>query len=162
MSDSYNWWEDPKNKLEVDRISWWNHSDNMTTYPLPISVIHDGEWCVVTGNDETKKLLGEYLNVSSQGKTREEAISDYFKMLRFNHEFILGRELKFQRWVPLQIGPWGHIGGSWFSVYGIHVHFRYGKGMKGGRYIPYTLLNISMSSDWMAYKRWKKNRKNDS
>lgn len=151
----YNWWTDPKNKEEVDRISWWNHAENNDIAEIPISVKEsDGVW-VATFNDETRKWLGQGASSVAQGKTKKVAIAKLFAMyhmgLSYNEECVLS----YQRFVPLRIGPWTK-GGKWFAVFGIHFNFRYGKGMKGGWYIPFTKQNISSHSDWSIYRRFKK------
>ena len=54
---NYNWWEDSKNKKEVERISWWNHPENKEDYMLPISVSEsDGVW-VATCNVRFQQLF---------------------------------------------------------------------------------------------------------
>lgn len=155
---NYNWWDDPKNQEEVKRISWWNHSRNMKTIEFPLSIIQEGENWTVASNDETKKLIGKLGNAAS-GKTQQEAIDSFWKIIRFHHEFLNEERLSYQRWVPFRKGPWGNTGGNWASIFGIHVYLRYGKNMKGGWYIPFTKLNISLSNDWLMYKRWKKEKK---
>ena len=156
---NYNWWEDPKNKEEVERLSWWNHEKNKETFSFPISVVKDGDCWVATCNDETKKLLGDRLHGCAQGKTKEEAIAEMFMMIRMSHNYSEECRLNYQRWVPFRKGDWKHIGGSWLIIFGIHINFRYGKGMKGGKYIPFTKLNISIYSEWITYRNWKRNQK---
>jgi len=155
----YNWWEDPKNKEQVERISWWNHEENKDTYPFPISVVKSDEVWVATCNDETKKLLGDRLHGCAQGKTKEEAIQQMFLMIKIAHEFSEECRLKYERWVPFRKGDWKHTGGKWFVIFGIHVYFRYGNGMKGGWYFPLTKLNISVSSKWSIYRKFKNERR---
>jgi hypothetical protein len=43
----------------------------------------------------------------------------------------------------------------------VQFYFRYAKGirMQGGRYIPFTNLNILVSNKWTLYKNWKLNEK---
>lgn len=158
MAEEYNWWTDPKNKEEVERISWWNHEKNKESFNFPISVVQSDDVWVVACNDETTKLLGEGLHSCSQGKTKEEAIASMFQLMRLTHEYAEECRLNYQRWVPLRVGPWKHRGGRWLAFFGLHVYFRHGKGMKGGHYIPFTKLNVSFSSDWTAYKKYKQKK----
>jgi len=161
MQNKYSWWEDPKNKEEVERISWWNHPENKEDYMLPISVINsDGVW-VATCNDETKLVLGDRLHGCAQGDTKADAIEKMFQLIRFSHEFSERQVMRYQRWVPFRKGNWKHTGGGWFVIFGLHFYFRYGKGMKGGKYIPFTKLNISFHSEWAMYKKWKLSKGKD-
>lgn len=155
MNKYYNWWEDPNNKEEVDKLSWWNHSENKTFIEFPVSIIQDGKYWVIGTNDDTYKLMGDNFNSSAQGDTKEEAIQQFFLGLHIILDYSEKCRLNYQRWVPFRKGPWRKIGGTWFAIFGFHVYFRYGKGMKGGWYIPFTKLNISFSSDWALYKHYK-------
>jgi len=157
-SHLYNWWTDPKNKDSVEKLSWWNHPENRKIVYLPISLVHDDGYWVASCSDETKKFLGE-LHSCAQGKSEEEAINNMFEMLRFSYEYEVECRLRYQRWVPLRVGPWGMSGGRWFSVFGINVSFRHGDNMLGGWYVQFTKLNISIHSDWSAYKNWKHNNR---
>jgi hypothetical protein len=161
MKKAYNWWEDPKNTEEVQRISWWEHSENKTFIQFPLSIINDHGYFVVASNSETKQLIGNIGGSSAQGDTLKGAVDQYFKLIKFHHEFLNEKMLSYQRWVPFRKGPWGKIGGNWFAIFGINMHFRYGKGMKGGFYIPYTKLNISLHNNWNAYNRWKSKNKHE-
>lgn len=157
--ENYNWWDDPKNKEEVERISWWNHEKNKETFSLPISVVNDGEWWVAACNDETKKLLGDRLHGCAQGKTKEEAIDEMFMLIRMAHDYSEECRLNYQRFVPFRKGDWKHTGGKWLIIFGIHIYFRYGKGMKGGAYLPFTKLNVSLSNEWTTYRKFKNERR---
>lgn len=158
MAEENNWWTDPKNQEEVKRISWWEHEKNKESVNFPISAVQSGDVWVVACNSETNNLVGEGLNACAQGKTKEEAIESLFLMIKLQHEYAEECRLKYQRWVPFRLGPWGNTGDNWFSIFGIHFYFRRGDGMRGGQYIPFTKLNISVSSDWSAYKKWKKKK----
>lgn len=158
--DKYSWWDDPKNKEEVERLSWWNHDNNKDTFAFPISVVKDGDWWVATCNDETKKLLGDNLHGCAQGKTKQQAIDKMFMIIRMGHDYAEECRLNYQRWVPFRKGDWNR-GARWFVIFGINFYFRYGNGMKGGRYVPFTKFNISISNEWAAYRNWKRNRKKD-
>lgn len=157
MKEEYNWWTDPKNKEEVEFHSWWNHPENQTTVEIPIALAKSGEhWVATTGVKAEEQYLGEELHGLGSGDTKEEAIAKMFEYIRLMAFYYKDSELRYQRWVPFRKGPWGRIGGNWFSIFGLHVYFRYGKKMKYGWYIPFTKLNISFSSDWRVYKRWRK------
>jgi len=155
MKNNYNWWEDPKNKEEIDKISWWNHEERSKLVNLPIGLIEDGEYWIASTNDKTEEFLGKQLTGCGQGKTKEEAIKRLFDIIRWTHEYSEECRLNYQRWVPFRKGPWGKIGGNWFAIFGIHIYFRYGKRNKGGWFIPFTKLNISISSDWKIYRNYK-------
>lgn len=141
---------------------WWQQFENMEHFALPISLNNtsrdkdeEGMWVAAT-NDETEKILGDFLHGVSQGNTKEEAIANLFETIRIASYFAEDRYRSYQRFVPFRKGNWSHIGGRWFVVFGIHFYFRYGKGMRGGRYIPFTKLNISVSNEWAQYKEFKK------
>ena len=152
----YNWWDDPENKKEIERLSWWNHPDNKHDFMLPISVINsDGIWVAAT-NDETKEILGEGLHGVAQGDTKTEAIEEMFTTIRMQYEFEHERRMRYQCWVPFRKGLWNMVGGKWNVIVGFHFYFRYGKNMKGGWYIPLTKLNISISNEWAIYRKFKK------
>lgn len=154
---NYNWWKDPANKERVEKLSWWNHPENQTMVEIPVAIIQDGKYWIVSSNDETKKFLGN-LGAVAQGDTKDEALRHFFTILQMDYDHNVEERMKFSRWVPLKIGPWKSIGGKWFSVFGIHVSFRYGDGMKGGWYVPFTKLNISMHSEWAVYRNCKRER----
>ena len=153
--EPYNWWTDPKNKEEVDRISWWNHQENEVSFPLPISLMNEGETWIATCNGETDKLLGNRLHGLGQGETKEEAIEKMFMIIRMTHDYSEECRLDYQRFVPFRKGDWKRTGGKWVVIFGHQIYFRHGKGMQGGVYIPFTKLNISISSEWSTYKKWK-------
>lgn len=148
-----NWWTDPKNAEEVERVSWWNHPENRTVVEIPVALVHtdNDNWVISTLNDDS--FLGKNLHACAQGNTKDEAIKSMFNMIQIQSEWLHECRLKYQRWVPFRTGP---RGSNWFAIFGINVSFRYGKNMKYGWYVPFTKLNISINSDWSAYKRWKK------
>ena len=161
QKDNYNWWDDPKNEEEIKRISWWEHPISKKFFDFPISAVEsDGYW-VVACNSDTEKLIGNGLSVSAQGKTKEEALKKMFMMIALTHDYSEECRLNYQRWVPFRKGDWKHSGGTWFIIFGIQFYFRHGNGMKGGVYIPFTKLNISISNDWITYRNWKLNKKNE-
>ncbi len=157
--ENYNWWNDPNNKEEVERISWWNHEKNKETFNFPISVMNDGELFIASCNDKTNKLLGDKLNGCATGKTKEEAINKMFILIRMTHDYSEECRLNYQRFVPFRKGNWNQIGGKWIIIFGIHIYFRYGKGMKGGVYVPFTKLNVSLSNEWVTYRKFKNEQK---
>lgn len=145
----YNWWADPANKETVDKMSWWEHPENKTTIPFPVSIVEDDGYWVIGCNSDTENLVGERLaSITCQGGSKEEVVRRFFLMLRLAHEYEDNCRRKYQVWVPFRKGPWKSIGGNWFTVFGINFNFRYGKSMKGGWYIPFTKLNISIHNEW--------------
>lgn len=154
MDKIYNWWEDPKNKEEVEKISWWNHPEHKTSIELPVAIVNEGDFWVIAGSSETERLIGRLAN-STQGNSREDAIIHFWTLMRFEYEYLDDCRLNYQRWVPFRKGDWKHMGGTWFTIFGIQVYFRHGKNMQHGWYVPFTKLNISISSEWTVYKRFK-------
>jgi hypothetical protein len=159
MGQRYNWWEDPKNKEEIEKISWWNHAENKEDYSFPISVIQSGDVWVASCNDETRLLMGDSFNGCAQGDTKADAIEKMFKIFKISQEYSQELVFRYQRWIPFRKGNWKYTGGKWFVVFGIHVYFRYGKKMKGGWYIPFTKLNVSVYSEWSIYRNYLKKKK---
>lgn len=138
-----------------EEIVWWEDMNNKEFINFPVSVIKvDDNW-TITVNEDTATLLGDSLYGIGSAKTKEEAIQQMFMMIRITHEYSEQCRLSYQRWVPLRKGPWNKTGGNWISIFGIHIYFRLGRSMKGGWYIPFTKLNVSISSDWRTYKTWK-------
>jgi hypothetical protein len=140
----------------VEKISWWNHPENRVIVQLPIAVVEGEKYFVASTNDETKKFLGDDLHGCAQGETKEEAINRMFELIKWSCEFQKECRLSYQRWVPFRKGDWTHIGGKWFIIFGIHFSFRWGKQNKYGWFVPFTPLNISVHSDWIVYKNYKK------
>lgn len=166
MKEEYNWWEDPKNTEEVKKISWWNHPENQTTISIPIAIVKSENNYVASLNDKDNKYFGEHVHGCVSGKTEEETKEKLLQLARFLIEFYRDRELSYQRWVPFRKGPWSKTGGNWFAIFGFHVYFRTSKShmkhlMKYGWFIPFTNLNISFSSDWTIYKKYKQ-KQNES
>ncbi len=166
MENNYNWWDDPKNKEEIERISWWDHEQNKEIASLPIAIIQsqegkegiDGVWIAST-NTETEKFLGNGLTGCAQGKTKEEAIKKLFYIIKITHKYSEECRLNYQRWVPFRKGDWSQRGGRWIVIFGIHIYFRWGKQNKHGWFIPFTPLNIIINSEWVTYKNWMKKNK---
>lgn len=151
----YNWWKDPKNAEEVKRLSWWDYPGNRTIIEFPVAIINDGKYWVVSTVDDDK-WLGELLHGCAQGESKEDAIKRLFQLIRVNADHTHKAMLSYERWVPFIKGPWGMTGGTWFTVFGLHAYFRYGKGMKGGWYVPFTKLNIWVSNYWLRYRDYTK------
>ena len=152
---NYNWWQDPANWKEVQELSWWEHNENKITVPFPLSAIQnpDGSW-TVSGNRKTEKLVGDTgLSQVATSYTKEDAIEEYFKLMKFVYETTKEDADRYERWVPFLKGPWSSIGGKWFQVFGIMIYFRTGKNMKGGWYVPFTNLNITITNKWKSYQR---------
>lgn len=154
--EPYNWWKDPKNAEEIKKLSWWDHPENQSEIKLPIGIVGDSNnQFTASTNDRTLEILGEHSHGVASGETKEQAIEALFSLIRWTHEFTHDKMLSYERWVPFRKGVWGKIGGTWFVVFGLHVYFRYGKSMKGGWYVPFTKLNVSVYSLWTTYKNYK-------
>jgi hypothetical protein len=160
MEKEYNWWDDPKNEEEIRRIAWWTHVENKTNIELPVSIVEETKGWTICGNEETEKLIGDLAQVAS-GKTKEEAIANFFLMMRIVHDYEAHCARRYERWVPFIKGDWSSRGGKWFTIFGINVYFRYGKDMQGGWYIPFTKLNISIQNRWKGYEKWRKKTKSN-
>ena len=152
VKNDYNWWTDVINKEEVDRLSWWNHEENMFNFDLPISLIEDDGVWIASMNERTYEYLGDYTS-SAVGDTKEEAIVNLFDVYKSNIYFYRERMLSYERFVPFMCGDWNRVGGKWICVFGINIYFRYGSGMKYGKYIPFTKLNISIYNKWKQYQK---------
>lgn len=124
------------------------------TIGLPAILVKENDTYFITTTDEGEDILGQ--SPYGQGKTREEAEEEFWKMVKFMIEYHEKRSRALNLWKPFQKGDWSHIGGSWFTIFGINVYFRYGKGMQGGWYIPWTKMNISVNNYWSVYKKTKK------
>lgn len=152
----YNWWTDPANAEMVKKVSWWDNEQNKTFIQIPVSIVEgDGYW-IIGSNSDTEKLLGENsLPFSAQGDSRQDAIDKFFNLFRVVIEHDRYEIMKYKRWVPLRVGSWG-TSWKWFVVYGLSFSFRYGEGMRGGWYIPFTKLNISLHNEWGKFNMFKK------
>ncbi len=139
MEEELDWWEDPKNK---------------ETFDFPISIIKDGDCWVVSGNKQTRNLLGERLQACAQGETKEDAINSMFMMINSMNEYSEECRLSYIRFVPFIKGNWKQKGGKWITIFGMNIYFRYGKKNKHGWFVPFTNLNISVSNGWKNYKNY--------
>lgn len=156
----YNWWTDPANAEEVKRLSWWEHPENKTFLQIPISIIEKDGYCVIAANKDTEKMCGDlFSGINASGQSREETLNSFFELIRVSQRWEIDRRLSYERWVPFRRGSWNRRASFWFVIFGINFYFRYGKHMKGGWYIPFTKLNISVTNLWKTYNRWKKENK---
>lgn len=120
---------------------------------FPVNYIFDEGHHLIANSDETDNIIGQ-VNTCVQGDSFEDAKKVYFEILKSNIEYLEERSRQLDLWKPFQKGDWKQIGGTWFTTFGINVYFRYGKGMKYGRYIPFTKLNISISNYWRRIKKF--------
>lgn len=132
----------------ITSLEWWNDSKYKMTIPLSISIIQDEYGFTASFNSETKLYLGYHLDFCSFAETENEAIYQLFEQFRFHVHYLTNCELKYQRNTLFIKGDWSKVGGSWFTIFGIGLYFRYGKGMKGGVYIPLTKMNVSLINKW--------------
>lgn len=117
----------------------------------------------IEGEYHLLHLTKEYEDIStgfciSQGKSFEEAEKDLISMIKMINKYHLNRANYLKKYEWFSKGDWNHTGGSWFTILGIHVYFRYGKGMQGGGwYIPFTKMNVSITNYWR--QKWSKKEK---
>lgn len=112
---------------------------------LPVEVIVGPDGYVLS----TDTSVNEHGHVCvSFGKTRKRAEEDYLSHLNVMWRYYKDRSRELDLWKPFQSGDWSSIGGKWIIVYGIHVYFRVGSGMRGGWYVPFTRLNIMVVNLW--------------
>ena len=145
--------------MKMKKVFWWEDPKNKETISFPISIIKSDDVWVASCNNETKKLLGDKVNVCSQGETKEDAIKKFFEGIKYLYDYSEECVLNYQRFVPLRKGNWKHNGGKWLVIFGFHFSFRYGKNMKGGMYVLFSKLNISFVNEWKLYKNYKSNKK---
>ncbi len=125
----------------------------MKKMKLEIDVLYSKEYgeYYIYSTKKFEEVVGTFIYGS--GKTLKAAERQFWSMAKFIFQYNHDRSMELDKWKPFQKGDWGHIGGSWFTIYGIRVYFRYGGGMFGGRYIPFTKLNISVHNYWMKTKK---------
>jgi hypothetical protein len=131
-----------------DKNKWigWGYKPEPIKLTIDAILIRDVDGFFITSNDEGEKIFG---NAYGQGKTIEEAEKEFWNMVKFINDYNEERSREFDKWGLFQKGDWKHIGGTWFTLLGINVYFRTGKGMKGGWYVPFTKLNISIHNHWI-------------
>ncbi len=122
----------------------------ITTIGFPVEIIDDGKYINITPTEESKKIIGPMVVCA---KTREEAEKRFWNMVESEFEYLNNRSNELDLWKPFQKGDWSHIGGTWITIFGINIYFRKGKGMKYGKYIPFTNLNIMINNYWKIWKK---------
>lgn len=114
---------------------------------IPVLILREKDQSVsIVSYSETDRMLPN--SPSGHGKSLEEATLNFWLSHNIQQEYIENMAKKAYKWVPIRIVPWKQIGGQWLSIYGFRFYFRYGKGMRGGRYVPFTLFNITFSNYW--------------
>lgn len=109
---------------------------------------YEGGKHYVTTNDEDNPL-SDHMSIFAQGNTFEDAKKSFIKQYRsFIKHYYIKRSNELHRWKPFESGDWSKTGGRWFTIFGFQFYFRYGDGMKGGWYIPFTKLNVSFTNYW--------------
>lgn len=118
---------------------------------IPVLIVEDADKSFfVTSYEETEKYLPN--GPHGSGATLEKAIEKFWVIHKIDREYLQQRADKAYKWIPFERGQWKGTGTFWFRVYGLHFYFRYGNGMKGGKYIPLTKLNISITNHWKKKK----------
>lgn len=117
---------------------------------IEVELIREDEWFIIHSTNEFEEILGQH--AYSQDKSLEEAEKSFWNMIKFTNKFHEQRSKELDKYKFFQKGNWSHIGGTWFTVLGINIYFRYGSNMKYGWYIPFTKLNISVNNAWRKKK----------
>lgn len=118
-----------------------------TTIGLPVIVLEeDGHW-IITTTPESEKITCNA--VCASGKTFPDAEKRFWEMFNIIAKYNEKRSRELDKYKFFQKGDWKHIGGKWFTIIGFHFYLRYGKNMKGGKYIPFTKLNILFLNYWV-------------
>lgn len=121
---------------------------NTDKIEIPIGYEQDGDIVVLFNTSDTDKLIGANIGIVVQGDSVAEAKRQYLLTLSGHIQWLEKRSRELEKWKPFQKGDWKHIGGKWFTIFGINVYFRTGKGMKGGWYVPFTKLNVKIFNHW--------------
>lgn len=125
-----------------------------TTINIPFGIIEEEVNVMLFPIQETEEKLGKYLCTAyGNGKTIEEAEQQFYTILKLLTDIDRERSLELDLWKPFQKGDWSMLGGTWVTIFGIHIYFRYGKNMKHGWFIPFTKLNISTHNYWLTRKK---------
>ena len=121
---------------------------NKQTFELkiPVDMYIDDNKVILLSNDESKAFIP--INITCQGKDIEQATNFFWTIVKYRIEHEEERSNELNRWKPFQKGDWSQTGGRWIIIFGLQFYFRKGKNMKGGRYIPFTNLNISFFNYW--------------
>ena len=101
-----------------------------------------------TGVVITAYKKGLFSSIAVQGKSFKEAENHFWALAWDISKYHQKRSDELNCWKWFQKGDWKQPGGSRFIVFGIAVYFRYGKQMKGGWFVPFTNMNISIHSYW--------------
>ena len=120
--------------------------EKLITINIPILLIEYEDKYLLSTTSESEKILTTSICV--EGDTLEKVEEAFQEALQFTNEYHLERSNELNKWKIFQKGNWSQTGGCWFIIYGIKMYFRKGKGMKGGKYIPFTSLNISVYNFW--------------
>lgn len=113
---------------------------------IPVKYRKEGNTHIIRTTKKSEKYFGQYImGYADNSADAEKEFWEYVKSVN-NYHFERSKEL--DKWKPLQLGDWSQMGGRWITVFGFHFNFRYGKGMKGGFYIPFTKFNISFTNYW--------------
>lgn len=94
-----------------------------------------------------------FQGIVSQGHTLEAAEKKFIQLAGYMQEYYIERSNDLDRWKPFNKGNWSRRGGTWFTVFGVGLYFRFGQGMKGGFYVPLTKMNITFTNHWKAIKK---------
>lgn len=113
---------------------------------IPVEYRKENGTHIIRTTEETKKYFGQH--IIGYADNSADAEKDFWRYVKTLNEYHLNRSIELDKWKPLQLGDWSHTGGKWITVFGFHINFRYGEGMKGGFYIPLTKLNISFVNYW--------------
>jgi hypothetical protein len=114
--------------------------------PFEVKAITSEEGVCLASTDKGYAIIGSHIVV--QENTLEEATKKFWKIAEIASSYHQKRSKELTRRKLFHKGPWGEIAGNWFIVYGIQFYFRYGKGMRGGWYVPFTKLNITITNHW--------------
>lgn len=106
-------------------------------------------WCLTPSKDYDFFGCG----IVVQGDSYQDAVDQFWNTVASCCEFHKDKSDMYYKTCPLIIGPWSRTGGRWIKSFGVGIYFRYGKGMKGGFYVPFTKLNISFSNAWKYKKK---------
>lgn len=113
---------------------------------IPVDMHIENERVILITNGESEALIP--YPIVCEGKDLEQATSSFWKIVKYHAEYDRTRSNELDKWKPFQKGDWSQRGGKWIMIFGLHFYFRKGKNMKGGRYVPFTNLNISFFNHW--------------
>lgn len=122
---------------------------------LPIQMEEVEYGFIATPSEETLKYLPDIPLVGA-GVTKEAAMEDMFFSLNVLFQYHEEKHLAYERMIPLVIGP---KGSRWIMIFGFFISIRYGKQNKGGWFIPFTKVNISIQNRWTQFRSYLKEAK---